>query len=326
MPRHSQNSGLRKLPPKMHFKHGRHYYVHAGKWHPLSRDYKESLQQYTALVSDPMAGGMAELLDSWYAMASTKLKPSTKTHYKSAIESKIKPAFVEFHPSQVTAGIVMQFLEHHASTPNMSNRMRTILKMAFNRAVLLGLATVNPVTSVPRFKEAKRGRYMSDEEFHAIRGKATPELQRIMDIAYFTGQRIGDVLKIHLADLKDDGVLIEQQKTGAKVTIGWTPELKRAIDAAKASGGPVRGLYLFGARLSYYTVRDWYKAAAKAAGVSDTRLHDLRAKSITEANRQGLDAQKLAGHSDPRMTERYIRDREIPIATPPTMNKKMGQA
>ena len=58
--------------------------------------------------------------------------------------------------------------------------------------------------------------------------------------------------------------------------------------------------------------------------VRHVTIHDLRAKSLTDTNRQGNNAQKLAGHADGRMTERYIRAREIDIGTPPTMPKKSG--
>lgn len=249
------------------------------------------------------------------------IAPSTKAHYTSAIESKIKPAFIEYHPSQVTPGVVFQFMEHHRAHPNMANRMRTILKMAFDRAVLMGLAPINPVISVPRYREAKRDRYLTDTEFWAIRDKARAKLQIIMDVAYYTSQRIGDVLKIHMSDLHEDGILVVQQKTGKAVKVEWSPELRRAVELAKKDGGPVRGLYLFGARLSYYTVRDWWREAATKAGVADTRLHDLRAKGLTEADKQGLDAQTLAGHTDRRMTERYLRDRHVPTATPPTLRQ-----
>lgn len=57
------------------------------------------------------------------------------------------------------------------------------------------------------------------------------------------------------------------------------------------------------------------------AGVLDTRLHDMRAKSITEANRQGLDAKGLAGHSSQSMTDRYIRDRDLEPIKPPSFGQ-----
>ena len=53
-------------------------------------------------------------------------------------------------------------------------------------------------------------------------------------------------------------------------------------------------------------------------GMADTHLHDLRALALTHARRQGLNATRLAGHSSPVQTERYLRDREEPLASGPS--------
>lgn len=85
---------------------------------------------------------------------------------------------------------------------------------------------------------------------------------------------------------------------------------------------------LFSSRSSkpvcYESCKEAFAKARKDAGISNVTIHDLRAKSLTDTNRQGNNAQKLAGHADGRMTERYIRAREIDIGTPPTMPKKSG--
>lgn len=65
-----------------------------------------------------------------------------------------------------------------------------------------------------------------------------------MDLCYLTGQRIGDVLKIRRADLRDDGIYVEQQKTKARVLVAWNAELRAAVETAKGMWGAAAGLYL----------------------------------------------------------------------------------
>jgi hypothetical protein len=56
----------------------------------------------------------------------------------------------------------------------------------------------------------------------------------------------------------------------------------------------------------------WDRACARAAPpVQDAHFHDLRAKALTDAKRQGKDAQALAGHADPKMIAHYTKAREI---------------
>jgi integrase len=61
--------------------------------------------------------------------------------------------------------------------------------------------------------------------------------------------------------------------------------------------------------------------ALAAAGVEDGHLHDGRAFSATEAKRQGLDPQKLLGHTDAATTRIYLRGREIEVVTGPQLRR-----
>src|SRR5690606_38296526 len=147
-------------------------------------------------------------------------------------------------------------------------------------------------------------------------------------LCYLTGQRVGDVLSIKRTDLGDDGIYFEQQKTGAKLVVRWTQELRAATERAKALHGPVAGLYLVkgtvgqeGRPMAYKLMwKDW-RAVCAAAGVENGNIHDLRAMSGTEADAQGRDAQKLLAHTDRKMTERYLRDRVVPVVEGPSFGQ-----
>jgi integrase len=207
----------------------------------------------------------------------------------------------------------------------MANIMRNVLKQAFALAVRTGEAETNPVRDLQPFKEKKRERYITAEEFAAIRAKATPTLAAIMDVCYLTGQRIGDVLKIRHADISDDGLYFKQQKTGNRLRVEMTDDLRRAIDQAKALHTSLRGLHLFHTRqgkpFAYWTVRTLWLRATTAAGIDDAHIHDIRAKAATDAKAQGLDSQALLGHASESAHNRYLRSKEIPSVTPVRMGK-----
>lgn len=98
---------------------------------------------------------------------------------------------------------------------------------------------------------------------------------------------------------------------------------KAATDAAKALHGRVASLYVVPGRgalpLAYMPIfRDW-QTACIAAKVADAHIHDLRALAGTVAKAEGRDAKALLGHKSARMTERYLRDRELPIVEGPSM-------
>lgn len=307
-----------RLPVRMHLKNGRYYYVHRNRWVGLSRDYHDALVEYARLMR-PASGGMQALLDRFLEDIRPRAAKSTLRTYACAIE-KLRPAFVEFSPAQVKPVHIAQVLDHHRATPAMANVMRNVLKQSFALAVRSGLAEINPVRDVQPFKEKKRDRYLTGAEYAAIHDKATPTLAAIMDICLITGQRIGDVLKIRHADISADGLYFKQQKTGARLRVEMSDDLRRAIDTARALHTSLRGLHLFHTRqgkpFAYWTIRTLWARATAAAGIEDAHIHDIRAKAATDAKAQGIDGKALLGHTTDTSHNRYVRSKEVPTVQP----------
>lgn len=317
----------RHLPSCMYFRHGAYYLVRRGKWSRLGDDLASALAEYGRLYDKP-AGGIDDLID-WIIVESERkqLAASTLEQYRVAAK-KIKAAFSEFSPEQVRPWHVGQFMDHYRATPNMANRTRTIMKMAFDHAVYIGACQTNPVSSIGRLKEKKRDRYLSDEEYRLIAINASQVMRAIMNMAYLTAQRISDVIAIRLGDISKDGVIFRQQKTKARLLVNMNPDIQNVIEQAIALHGDATRIYLFGQRngkaRSYRGVRDQFARAAANAGINGATLHDIRAKSLTDAKKQGLNAQQLAGHTTEAQTVRYIRSRETVVVTGPSIGRHIN--
>ena len=159
-------------------------------------------------------------------------------------------------------------------------------------------------------------RYVTDEEFNAVRDQAHPLMQDFMDLLYFTGQRPADVRGILWADVHADHLVVFPGKTaratGAGMRIDLVGPLKRVIGRIKGRG--VRGLGTVlvapdGQPLKEFGwARSEFDRARKAAGVS-FELRHIRPKSATDIEDTGSikDAQKLLGHATEQMTAHYIR-------------------
>ena len=72
----------------------------------------------------------------------------------------------------------------------------------------------------------------------------------------------------------------------------------------------------------------WQRTITKAhrQGVISRRFtfHDIRAKSITDAEAQGLDPQRLAGHTTAKQTETYLRSKRTDKIRPVEPRFKAG--
>lgn len=315
----------RHLPACMYQKHGAYYLVKKGKWTRLDTDYQAALLAYAKLLMAPAEGGMARLIDQVMEHHCKVLSKSTVDQYSIAAE-RLKVMLAEFEPHQVLPKHVAAIKTNLASTPNMCNRILSFLRVVFQYALEWQLVDSNPCTGIRRHAEKKRDRYITDAEFHALMAHCSEYMRVIFELAYLTGQRISDVLSIRLADLSAEGIEFTQKKTGAKLIVVMTPDIQGVIDRAKALPRKVRGLTLFctrggGRPVSYSTVKDAFVRAREQAQIDNVTIHDLRAKSLTDADGEGKDAQKLGGHTDSRMTQRYIRGRKHKVAQAPNMPK-----
>lgn len=317
----------RNLPPCVYLRHGAYYLVKGGKWTRLGSELPAALTEYARLHQQPK-GGMAELIEDALPHILKGKADATIKQYKVAAR-RLQEILAEFAPSQVTPRHIAQIRRSMSDTYAVANRTITVLRLVFDYALEEQLVESNPCVGIKRFAQQTRTRRILPGEFQAIRAKATPLLQVIMDLCYLTGQRIGDVLTIKRADLKDEGIYIEQQKTGARLMVAWTPELRAAVERAKVLHGEIVGMtYLLkGVRKqapTYHMIYKQWTKACELAGVEDANIHDLRAMSGTEAEAQGHDPQKLLGHTDRKMTRRYLRDRTVPVVEGPSFGQMPG--
>lgn len=314
----------RNLPARMYLKHGRYWYVLRGKWHPLSKDYAEALAQYARHTSSA-GDGMAGLIDRFLLEVAPQKTLKTQKEY-CRLGERLKNIFSEFTPAQVKPHHIAKVIDHEAKkAPVQANRMRQLLSVIFSYGVRWGAVDANPCRDVKGISVKKRDRYITDAEFAAVKAVANESIGCIMDFCYYTGQRISDVLKVRLSDITVDGVYFEQGKTGKKLMVGMGEELAEVIERAKGLHNKVRGMTLFhgrgGKQYGYFGVSAMFRRACKAAGVADFHLHDIRAKSLTDLDRQGGNAQTLGGHGSRSTTEGYIKARNIEIAQSPKMGK-----
>ncbi|MGO4326776.1 tyrosine-type recombinase/integrase [Cupriavidus sp. 2TAF22] len=226
--------------------------------------------------------------------------------------------------------------------------------MIFTYAVRKGLCDRNPVREVAGASEGKRDRYITDAELDAVRaaaqigkdGKSTPSglaIMALIDLAYQTAQRIGDLLELKWSDVSDEGILFHPAKTvnssGVRMLVEMTPELQATLNMAK--GGKVKAIgpvisTQTGGKFTYSGAQTaWkracqralesYEASCKNVGkepdalhLTGMHFHDLRAKALTDKGRTegAAAAQALGGHTTAEMTAHYTKARTLERVTP----------
>ena len=247
----------------------------------------------------------------------------------------IADSFADFTADQVNGPSVTEFLKALRDKPRTHNGYRAHLSELMSFAISLGMrpAGSNPVTDVPTMKVKARTRYIGDSELRRIkvaanygddglRTRSGPMLCALVDMAYLTGQRIGDLLSLEWTAVKETGILFEPAKTkestGAAVLIEWTPKLRNVVERLKALRKERRGFapQVFttqdGKAYTYWGAASAWKRAVKRAGVMGVHFHDLRAKALTDVDEaRGMGAARTMGsHTTEQQTSDYVRHKK----------------
>jgi integrase len=335
------------LPERVFIK-GRWYYlvVAEGKkrvWKKLSKVADGLAAMYIALGEllqrDTDADKVPALIAAWLQEVSAKR--SSKQHGEDTSRCrKVAARFADFLAADVEPPDVVEFLKDFRETPRTYNAYRALVGELMRFAIEKGYRApgTNPVTAVVRtMKTPPRTRYITDSELRRIKVAAIGRRPSVMkpgstvenaggrmlcaliDMAYLTGQALGDLLALEWDDFRDDGILFARSKvehsTGARVVIQWTPRLVELEQRLRAMRKARRG---FGAAVFVKASGDPYTAsglqsawerARDRAGVSGCTFHDIKAKALTDKEaREGMRAASAMGqHSTETQTATYVR-------------------
>jgi len=204
-----------------------------------------------------------------------------------------------------------------------ANREKSLISHIWNAARAEGLTDLpNPCSGIKSFREYGRETYVYDDAFQAVWDKADIPTREAMDLAYLTGGRPADLLKIDETHLREGSIEVRQNKTGHKLRIAIEGKLAALIERIKGRKRGISGVVVStrlivneqGQPLGKAALRFRFDAARSAAGIEgdDFQFRDLRAKAATDKTEKTKDireAQQQLGHASVVMTENYVRKR-----------------
>lgn len=221
-----------------------------------------------------------------------------------------------------------------------AERETEILSHAFTKAVEWGYMDRHPFKGEVRVTGGNkpRTRYVEDWEILECAKVASPRkkgsvlaINAYIQLKIITGMDRGDILRLKMSDLREDGIHNVRGKTenttGKGTIYSWSPDLRAAVNLAIATR-PTESEFLFCTRkgTGYYNEDNgradgWKNMWARFMDklLEQTKVterfteHDLRAKAGSDATT--LDqAQALLAHADPATTERIYRRKKVVVA------------
>lgn len=314
------------LPPRMHWSDGSYYHTSRGKtrrWTNIGPDLAEARRRWAELEDEPLPADLA----TFAAIAARfrtdyipKRAAKTQTEYSRGLD-KLISVFGGMALDAIIPAHVQTYIERRGA-PVAANREKALLSAFWNWARSKGYTNLpNPCAGIKGHREDGRKTYIDDALYLRVYEAADAPLQNAMTLAYLTGQRVRDVLRMKRSDIKNGAIEVRQAKTGAILRISIVGALAELIACLTVSRPGVTSMFLLtderGRPLTYASLTSRFAAAREATGVEPAafQFRDLRPKAATDLEDLAL-AQKLLGHSHRDMTEHYVKKRVGEVVQP----------
>jgi integrase len=209
-----------------------------------------------------------------------------------------------------------------------ANRCLSLLSKMFNLAEMWGWRpdNTNPVRHIEKYKESKRDRYLSAEEFTRLgdvmakaaeEGSESPFALAAIRLLIFSGARLDEILSLRWdhVDLDQRVLKLPDSKTGRKLVWLSPPAIAVLSAIPRVEDNPY---VIVGAREGAHLVnlqKPW-RRIRRRAGIDNGRIHDLRHSfaSVAVASGVGLFLTgKILGHLRTSTTERYAHLADDPV-------------
>lgn len=152
--------------------------------------------------------------------------------------------------------------------------------------------------------------WSEEQALHAI-GKLAEHFRRVVVLAWHTGQRRGDLVRLRWSDYDGSVIRLVQGKTGAAMVIPTTPELRAELDAWKRGA---TSLTILADRRgkpwdATYLSSSMGRALAKIdlPGLNVHGLRKLRAAGLADAGATTHEIAAVTGHRTLAMIAHYTR-------------------
>lgn len=236
----------------------------------------------------------------------SRLAKTTQNSYESYladIEKEFGLMLIEWLSNNRARGVFKEWRDTMAKTPRKADLAWTVLARVMSFSKDRGFIPANPCERGGRLHSGTRAdRVWSDEQLGAILAEAEDYMKLAINLALWTGQRQGDVLRLQWSDYDGTCIRLIQSKTDRTVVIPVAGPLKAVLDKTKRHGPYI--LSPKKKKKGFYWTSDgfrasWSKLCARA-GIKGLTFHDLRGTAVTKLARAGATVAEIAsvtGHS-----------------------------
>jgi integrase len=197
--------------------------------------------------------------------------------------------------------------------PATVNRELAVLSSVFSKAIMWGKLDNHPIKAgkVTKLKEeSPKERILTDEEEKKLLELTAGWFKDMLIVAIDTGMRLSELLGLRREDvnLSIKVLTVRNTKSGRDRRIPLTQRAFNSITERICNHPDSEHVFPQGRRWKLSHARSAFRRACQKAFLEGLRFHDLRHTFATRLVTSGSDivtVQKLLGHRDLQMTQRY---------------------
>lgn len=239
------------------------------------------------------------------------IRNSTKKSYSTRIEVPRREHGYRTVSGLTRDRIVTIILRPYADRPGAAHSLLKMLRILIRHAIQIGWLSNDPSIGIkrPRLNEI---RSWSDEEIESFRARWLIETRERLALELFlgTGQRISDVHRMTWADIKNEAIRVTQQKTGERLEIPLSAELRNVLARAQRKHVTIINT-AYGKPFTVAGFSRFMRDAITSAGLPlDCKPHGLRkaaGRVLAEAGCTTCEIMSILGHRSLAEAERYTR-------------------
>ncbi len=259
----------------------------------------------------------AEMMEKYMNEHSIQKSPTGHRRNQESLKH-LRTYFGDMTLAEVTPKLISAYkakrYEEKAAPATLKKEL-SLMRAAFNLAIReWEWCRDNPLRGVKMDRvDNERVRYLSDDDFKKVLNQCPYWVKPVVLVARYTGMRRGNIVTLRWdqVDVFGKVILLGRTKNGGPLGI---PICETLMKVFKSLGKVkhLRSNYVFtrpnGNPYTGDAVGMAFKRACDKAGILDFHFHDLRHTFASSLVQKGVDlyrVQRLLGHRDGRMTQRY---------------------
>jgi len=255
-----------------------------------------------------------------------KKRPASVSGDRSMLDRIILPRWSSRKVTAVSHRDIQRLHASMSETPYLANRALALISRMFTLSLAWGWRGDNPAKGIERFAEARRERWLKDDELlrllAVLDAHANRRAAEAVRLQILTGARIGEILSARWQDFDlARGVWTRLSHHTKQKRLHHLPlsEAARQLLTRLRSKAPPGEPFVFPGDAAGKPLQDikrfWHSVTLKA-GLDDYRLHDNRHTHASHLVSGGLSLEivgRLLGHTSPLTTRRYAHLADDPV-------------